>query len=392
MAEKATCVTRHSAFIFDRGAMKRISPVVDLSKVMYERTRDGITDGMIRLEGDSCSRQNGIINSIRSKRHELVIYRGNSRAWEGPIFRIASGTGYAEIWAKDVISYLDGQPLTQTWDNTTRGSGATEVTTRLEQIIEYELSHGRVMRFYDEDTDSWVDLPISAWEALDPPINVLPHLDVRHFPNEARTAMVTLPYQMNVFEHLSERARQGGIDYTALGRKILIWDTSRSLGRIRTLTSADFLGAEVVVTEYGADHTQAAYTTGQDGSYGQAVNPTNLDYYGPWTTMYTPYTETVDDAPSQAELDSQSMRNLAGRTPAPIEVRIPDNSSVVLSDTLTIDMLVPGVQVPLLATLNARPISQLQKLDHVTVTETADGESVQIMLTPATRADSDVEA
>jgi len=147
------------------------------------------------------------------------------------------------------------------------------------------------------------------------------------------------------------------------------------------------------VTEYGADHTQAAYSVGQDGSYGSALNPSNLDFYGPWTTMYTPYNETEDDAPSQAELDSQAQRNLAGRTPVPIEVRIPDNSSLLLSKTLTIDMLVPGVQVPLLATLNARPISQMQKLDHLTVTETAaDGERIAVMLTPATRPDSDVEA
>ena len=68
-----------------------------------------------------------------------------------------------------------------------------------------------------------------------------------------------------------------------------------------------------------------------------------------------------------------------------------DNSGLVLSDTLKINRLVCGVQIPLRATFNARPLSQLQKLDHLVVTETAEGERVQVMLTPATRPDSDVE-
>ena len=52
---------------------------------------------------------------------------------------------------------------------------------------------------------------------------------------------------------------------------------------------------------------------------------------------------------------------------------------------------VPGVQVPLRATLNAKAYEQDQKIDHLRVTETADGETVQLTLTPATRPDSDEE-
>lgn len=388
---KQKCITNHRAFIFDRGANRRISPIVNLSEVEWNRTRDGVSDAKIRIEGDYCTRQMKVIEGVRSKRHELILYRGLSRVWEGPIFGVETGTGYAEIRARDVLSYLGGQPLTQTWDNTeATGVGSQPVTTRMGNIITYEMTHGRTQQVWDGL--AWVDYAVPAWESVDPPINVVPYLDVRHFPNEAQTSMKTVPYQMSVLEHLKERARYGGMDYTALGRKILLWDTSRNLGRIRTLTAADFLGARPIVSEYGADHTQAAYSVGSDGSYGQALNPDNLDYYGPWTTMYTVYNEDATDAPTQAELDSQARRNTSGRSPAPLEVRIPDNSSIVLSDTLTIDMLVPGVQVPLLATLNARNISQMQKLDHVRVSERADsGESVQVILTPATKPDIDDE-
>jgi hypothetical protein len=90
-------------------------------------------------------------------------------------------------------------------------------------------------------------------------------------------------------------------------------------------------------------------------------------------------------------LNSQARRNTSGRSPAPVEVRVPDNSTIVLDDTLTIDKLIPGVQVFLRATLAARQIAQLQKIDHVVVTETASKETIQVTLTPATKPDDDEE-
>jgi hypothetical protein len=75
--------------------------------------------------------------------------------------------------------------------------------------------------------------------------------------------------------------------------------------------------------------------------------------------------------------------------PVPVEVRIPDNSGIRLDETLTINQLIPGTQVPLLATLNARQLSQLQRIDHMQVTENPAGEKVQVTLTPATKPDED---
>lgn len=385
MAEVAGCVQGHRAFIFDRGGTRRVAAMIDLSKVQWERARDAVSSAMIRVEGDSCRDQSDIIEGIRSHRHELVLFRGRDRVWEGPVQRVASHEDYAEIHAKDVLTYLGAQPLTQLWDNTTAGAGVTEMTTRFRQIIEYELSHGRIMELEDG-----TPFPMPAWEAIDPPVNLLPFLDVRNFPNEARTAAKTLPYQMSVLTHLQSAARTSGIDFTAFGRRILIWDVSRNLGRLQAMTSANFLN-KVIVTEYGADHTQAAYVIGQGGVVGSAVNPENIDYYGPWTTMFTAYNEEGTNAPGVGELNSQARRNLTGRSPVPIEVRIPDNSGILLTDVLSIQDLIPGVQIPLRATLNARKLAQMQKIDHVKVVESSDGETVQVTLTPATKPDEDVE-
>lgn len=376
------CVERHTATIFDRGGQRRIGPLLDISSVSWSRTRDAMTEATVVIQGDACSAQAEFLSSIRSHRHELVIYRGQERVWEGPIHRFASYPSRVEIVAHDVVDYLMHTPMTQVYSSLP----AQIVSTRIGNIISYELQHDRVQNVGDPG----VPTTVYGWENIDPPINVLPYLDVHHWPNEAETTSVTKAFEMTVGEHLDLLAQNAGIDYCTVGRAIHIWDVSRALGRIEQLSESNFF-AEVIVTEYGSDHTQAEYVIGQDGVYGSALNPDYLDYYGPWTSITTSYNEEGTAAPEEPELHSQALRNLAGRSPVPSEVRVPDNSGLILSDSLTMNMLVPGVQVPLLARLNARQMSQMQKIDSVQVTETSEGETIQITLSPTTRADSDIE-
>lgn len=375
------CVQGHTAYIFDRGGENRVDQLLDLSQVKWERNRDGVSDASVRLEADSCSAQAKLIDSLRTHRHELVIFRGDDRVWEGPLHRIATYHDHVEIFAKDVLAYLFATPLTRAWSNRAPNQGP--MTTRLREIIEWELTHDRVQRV---GGTAGYDVTVTAWENLDTPVNLVEHLDVRNFPNEAQTAAYTMPYEMTVGDHLANAGRQGGIDFTAIGRRICIWDVSRDLGTLEPMTEANFVNS-IITTEYGADHAQSAYVVSEDGAVGQALNEDHLDYYGPWTTIFTAYNEEGGEGPTQSELNSQAIRNLAGRSPAPVEVRVPDNSGIFLTDSLSINDLVCGVKIPLRATLNARPLYQMQKLDHVTVTEDSEGENIQVTLTPATRPD-----
>jgi hypothetical protein len=416
MSQNPQCVSGHSAFIFDRGGSRPLGPAADLSMVQWARLRDNVSEAKIRIEGDNCSHRDNerIIAQARTHRHELVIFRGDERVWEGPLHRITTGSGYAEFVAHDVGEYLFNQPLTQAYENSTLPDGtvrSTTVTGRIENIIQYEFSHGRDQFYPDTAPDAaaavaeWAaaggtltpvtggwTVHIPAFESDDiwPSTNILDHLDVRHFVNEARTAMDTAAYETSVGTHLQNLARQNGIDFTILGRSIIIWDVSRNLGVLQTMTDSNF-AEDVITSEYGSDHTQAAFSVGQNGVYGSAVNLKNLAFYGPWTSMYTVYNEDGTLDPQQSDLDSQARRNLSGRSPAPIEVRIPDNSSIFLSPEVGINSLIPGVQVPLRATLNLRQLAQQQKIDSVTVTERGGApELVQITLTPATKPDEDV--
>jgi hypothetical protein len=376
------CVAGHTAYIYDRGGMTRLGPLKDMSVVRWVRDRDGVSQADVVIAGDACAHQAEFLASIEPKRHELVIFRGEDRVWEGPIWHVGWEPGAVRINAHDVLEYLFWTPLTKVWSNAY--PDIIPVTTRMEEIITYEMgTNWSIPR-----PTPTPPIPVTAWENVDPPANVLPHLTIHHFPNEAETSAVTAAWEMTVGEHLLYTARHSGIDFTAVGRGIHIWDTSRSIGQTRMLTDADFL-AGARVTAYGADHTVYGIVTSDDGRAGFAW--TDHTYYGPWTKMFTVYDQDASAAPTQAELDSQAWRNVSGRNPVPVEVRVPDNTGIRLDETLTIHDLVPGVRVPLLATLNARKISQDQKLDRVVVTETGAGENVQVTLTPATKPDEDEE-
>jgi len=373
------CVEGHTAYIYDRGGMVRVGQLVDASMVRWTRDRDGVSEADVRIEGSACSAQASLLAGIEPKRSELVIFRGLDRVWEGPVWRVGWHSNYVEINAHDVMAYVMSTPLSQEYDNRFRAdydsngdpihiyTQPTEVTNRINTILQHEMA---------------------VWEALDPPVNVLPHLQIHHYPNEAKTSSYTKAYEMTAGEHIQGLGRTAGIDWTVLGRAIHVWDVSRSLGKTRVLTEADFFN-EIIVTAYGADMAAAVYVTAGNGTFGKAIAAS--PYYGPWTMILTAYNEEGTAEPTQAELDSQAKRNLNGRQPVPVEVRVPDNSGVRLSPTLSITDLVPGVQVPLRATLNARVMSQLQKIDFVQVQETPDGETVQVTLTPATKPDDDDE-
>jgi hypothetical protein len=260
------CVEKHTAFIFDRGGTRRVGPLLDISSIRWERARDNVSEASVWIEGDACDEQAPFLGSIRVHRHELVIFRGNERVFEGPIHRIGSFPSRMEIVAKDVSEYLFHTPLSRIWDNSSTGTGTVPVTTRMEEIIEYELTTDREQI----PVNGTLPITVTAWENLDPPINVLPYLVAHHFPNEAETAAKTVAFEMTVGDHLANYAHYGGVDWVTVGRAIHMWDVSRSLGRLQQFTQAD-LDSDVVVSEYGADHSQSAYVIGSDGVYGGAV-------------------------------------------------------------------------------------------------------------------------
>jgi hypothetical protein len=355
----------HTAYLFDRGGRNRLQQLTPPVQVTWGRVRDDVSAASVVLAAPECEQS---VATIEPGRHELVIYRGRDRMWEGPVTLVRWERGQVTVEAKDVMFYVQRLISRSGLDNAYPNIDTT--VNRARALLETEL-------------------PRMESPALEPGVNVLEHLETRHHDDDARTCKKTIPYQMTVFEDIDDLAAKSGIDYTVVGRSIVIHDTHLPLSRTATVTEADFDG-DVIVTSYGNELATYAAVTGAEGVYGTAVSSDYVDpdtgvhpYYGLWEILDDAYDEEGDtSAPTQSELNSQAQRNLSGRMPTPVTVRIPDGSTLSPYSAVTLNDLVPGVQVPLVATLTGRDLSQMQKLDKLDVTETSAGEQVKITLSP----------
>lgn len=395
------CISEHTVMIHDRGGVQKVHQLVDVTTLVYGRRLDGISEARFTLAGAACGAQAQKIDEIALavRRYEAVIFRGGLRVWEGPIVQVETGKADAVFIAHDVKEYLDYTPLTEPWPIETGrvpGSPAgspVPMTNRIEEIIEHELTVEYDMRVGTGGAAQIVTVP--RWEQMDPPINVLGYIDIRHSAT-LYTRSNTEAFQMMLGEHLDSLS-EGNLNYTVVGRRIVIWDSAEAIGRTRTVTDADFYG-DIRVIAAGTEHASIGHVSatrpeddddaplpppppGVVYGVGNAGGPN--DYNGVWTHIASLDQEDGSDDPTQDELNSQAQRVIAGRTPVPTEIRVPDGAGIRLSHDLGIQHLVPGTIMPVLAVLNIRKVSQDQMISSVTVTETPEGETIQVSLISA---------
>jgi hypothetical protein len=354
----------HTAYIYDRGASQRVLQVDPLTSVQWERLRDDISSATVRIAnpGADCLEA---MTKVHPHRHELVIFRGKERVWEGPITRMAWHNDYIEIEAKDVFHYAYRTIMRAAYKNS-----YPNIVTTIQRAIN-------------------VLGELSRKEALDPPINVLPYVTAYTATGDSQTSKSTVPYEATVFDDIDAMAWRSGLDYTVVGRRILLFDTHTVWYTTPAVTEQDFL-SEIVVTQYGMEHATYAAVTSSEGVWAATggVDP----YYGEWEILDSAYNEDGTTAPTQAALLSQAVRNLDGRNPVPLHVRVPDGSQLNPSGTLRMEHLIPGVRIPLRATLLTLKVEQMQKLDKVVVTESGtEGEKIAVTLFPASLNDEPPE-
>lgn len=375
------CVQRHQAVLYDRGGVRRIDQVVDLASVTWGRAIGKKTQATVTLSGRACRAQSTLLGTVQPRRHELVIFRGSDRVWEGPIVQAESTSTGFTIIANDILDYMEHRALTVPWPSPDHG-GQPYMVDRIREILEHELATD-----YTIDTlDGPVTIP--AWESLDPPINVLPHLDTRG--GTTRTYADTAAFEMTVGEHMYNLGRSLGVNFATLGRSLIVWDGS--IGRLRAVTENDFSG-DFTISSDGADFFNVAHVSAESQDEeapspivaGHAVN--DLDYYGPWERIASAENEdTSQSGPSIEALATQARRSLAGRYPVPTALLTGSDSSLRLSPGVTINQLVAGVEIPVVAEQNIRQVRQVQVLQELRVSETAAGETVKVTLSGVGRA------
>lgn len=367
-------LANHTVWLMERGGKRRFQEITDIAQLSYSRVRDDISTAQIIVSANDTSQQADLLRQLiyATGRYEICVWRGDLRVWEGPITLVTFRKNGVEIEARDVMHYTARLWLSKEYDD--RYPNTNFVVSRAVEIMQHELAR--------KDT---VELALGL-----PSVNVLPHIVEHHFSTDAQTSRYTFPYQYTVYEHIDDLAAKAGMDYTALGRAVHFWDTSRPvMGYTETATESDFLG-ELYVSVYGMELGTVAGVTDGQGVIGVAgeADP----YYGLVERLDTAYDEDATAPPTVAQLASQAQRNLAGRMPTPLQVRVPDNSGINLDGIFSIENLIPGVYIPVITTIGLVEVSQMQKLNNMKVQETPDGETVQVTLYPATKADEeDVE-
>lgn len=365
----------HRVEIYRRGGKERVGEIRGVSYVDWDRVRDDISTSKIVVSSWDIDCGN-LLAELEPWTYEVVLTRDNGyskeRVWEGPITLLTYETESVTIHAKDVMAYVYRRIIKQKMSDAANGD---TVTSRAARVIQ------NVM-------------------APDDP-NILAYLTVLSRVDDAMQYRTTPAYSRTGYEEVDDMAANAGLDYTTVGRSILLWGTKHRIGTLPEFRDSD-LGNTPIVSVYGMNLANRYVVSDGNGVWGEA---TRLDDDGKdpryglvellsstWASDSTPesgtYTQAGLDKVRQSFAEGAE-RSIADRYPAPVVVRVPDNTTVNPDTVLSIQNLVPGVVIPLRSTSTLRTVVQSQKLDSIKVVETEDKETVSITMSPFSRDDSE---
>jgi hypothetical protein len=367
---------KNRAFIYRRGGKVRVAEITEISHLDWGRVRDDISSAQVIVSGWTVDCGN-LLSRLQTWAYEVVIFRDNGytvdRVWEGPITKLTYEQDRVVIDAKDVMVYPYRRIIKQPMNDTQTGG---TVTQRAVQVLQNVLGPD------------------------DP--NVLPYLTPIYNSDDARQYRSIPAYSRTAFEEIDDMAANAGLDYTAVGRSILVWSTKHRIGTLQEFKDADF-GAPPIISEYGMSMANVYSVSDGNGLHGEATR-TDADgkdpIYGLVEMLSSTWaSDTQDEHGTLTQEGMQTViesfedfaeRSIADRYPPPVVVRVPDNTSLNPDAVVSIQQLVPGVVIPLRATGTLRTVVGNQKLDSVSVVEEAGTETVSITMSPFSRDDTSV--
>lgn len=368
---------KHRVEIYRRGGLQRVGEIKNLSHVDWERKRDDISTAKVVVSGWDIDCGNLLAN-LQTWAYELVLWRetgyASERVWEGPITLLTYETDKVTIDAADVMRYAYRRIIKQKMSDAGSGNGTT-VVDRARRVLQ------------------------NAFAPDDP--NVLAYLQVLARDDDSMQYRSTPAYSRTAFEEVDDMASNAGLDYTVVGRSIMLWGTKHRIGTLPEFKDEN-LGSSPIVSEYGMSFANRYVVTDGNGVWGEATRLTDGgdETYGlvemlssTWASDSPNESGTYTQAGLATVIDSFehfAERSIADRYPPPVVVRIPDNTTLHPDTPISIQHLVPGVVVPLRSTKTLRTVVASQKLDSVKVVEEAGNETVSITLSPFSRDDNAV--
>jgi hypothetical protein len=306
--------------------------------VEWSRELDGISRASVRLPSNCC----GALADVRTWRHELHISRAGEQTWEGPISVDASCRSGNVLEARDILWWQTRRVIHN--DHIWAAIGAVPAAR---------------------------ELLIDGYQPDDP--NAIQYIqDIGTGVVQGRTYLTNSDYVMTAIDDLAK----GNLDYTTIGRRIVLMPQGYQLGRLSLLTCDHFQG-DVCGTEDGYAAATRAVVKGKDdsgivGSFGGTDS-----YFGLIEVL------TQDDAITSSTTAADQARGIVnGANPPPFLVQPPDGSALSPDAPLCMAELVPGVTIPVSLDCTCRTTTQDMRLTKLQVTVDASGEQVQPFLTP----------
>lgn len=365
----------HRVFVYRRGGLTRVGELTSLSHVDWSRLRDDISTAKVVVSDWDIDCGN-LLSVLEPWAYELVIFRDNGysvdRVWEGPITLLTYEESSVSIQAKDMMGYAYRRIIKQQMNDAGSGNGTTVVDRA-----------ARVLR--------------NTFAPDDP--NVLAYLTVIDREDDAMQYRSTPAYSRTAFEEVDDMAANAGLDYTCVGRAILLWGTKHRIGTLPEFQDRD-LGSPPIVSVYGMSMANRYVVSDGNGVWGEATRldvSGNDEKYGlvemlssTWATDSTEDVGTYTQEGLATVIESFeefAERSISDRYPVPVVVRVPDNTTLNPETVLSIQQLVPGVVIPLRSTGTLRSIVASQKLDSVRVVEESGNEVISITMSPFSRDD-----
>lgn len=342
--------------VCDQGGSPQIFHIEGIVTATINRPRDdiGTLSMVISAPTPNCCAN---LAEARTVRYEMVVLRNGDRIFEGPITRLSFGKDTIEIDAADVVWYLSRTGLATTLDYTGKSVNAIDIL------------YTTLKNHFPEATDRF---------------NIGKYVTKINCADDARTAAKHPTYSKTLFELLDNYAENGGIDYTVIGRQIIIFDVHCKAHVLQKFGDSDF-NASLRVVEYGSQLRTRSIVTRNDGVYTPKVAPDEwVDFYGQIDNVISSIDESAEDAAVVAvSMESQAEHDLSSGYPAPIEVLVPQNAALMPCAPVEYADLVPGAWLPVESDLTCRRVMQWMRLDAVRTTLDENGEKVFVSLSQA---------
>lgn len=383
-ARQLGCATSYTAVVWywDRrtSQLQIYTQLTGLFEVHWERVIDDYSEARIRFrpsQGDDCC---GKLRMIRNHvtgqviqtglwvwAHELALYRDGELVWQGPIFSIDelvlpdSSTDHIQITARDFIGWLDRRVI-----------------------------HNNLMFKTERDLSQLAAAVVRDAFAPDP-VGVTPHIRVI---NSGRKSTMKVRYwEAKAGEKLRDIAR-GGLDFTSVGRAILIKGPSRDETKPTIVLQAKDFASGVEIRMVGAEAATVGYAI---GGVPQSKNPNKpiedippVKRRWPKTGGTHPFFGLIENWTQSEGVTSASFLDWVARmkvvdgNPPPRTLSIPAGTGLVPDAPVSIHDLVPSTFFTISIQGTCFALSQYMRLSQVTVTWTADQpESVGVAFIPA---------